>query len=151
MLQTAGCYQCLRTLGDKEKVVDGYIQWYFTYRNHVSFQRFKDGLATLNFFNALEQHPSIFLPYMCYSAEDLTAESVESLFRPQLSPTGSSNRHEEERVLGYWLDYLIAVKEDGSGMSLKGHSNVCNRPERNPSSKINTTASTHIPETLKVS
>lgn len=32
-----------------------------------------------------------------------------------------------------------------------GHSNVCNRPERNPSSKINTTASTHIPETLKVS
>lgn len=72
--------------------------------------RFKDGLATLNFFNALEQHPSIFLPYMCYSAEDLTAESVESLFRPQMSPTVSSNRHEEERVLGYWLDYLIAVK-----------------------------------------
>lgn len=119
MLQTAGCYRCLRTLGDKEKVVDGYIQWYFTYRNHVSFQRFKDGLATLNFFNALEQHPSIFLPYMCYRAEDLTAEIVESLFRPQLSPIGSSNRHEEERVLGYWLDYLIAVKEDGSGMSLQ--------------------------------
>ncbi|CAM4619131.1 unnamed protein product [Leuciscus chuanchicus] len=104
MLQTAGCYRCLRTLEDKEKVVDGYIQWYFTYRNHVSFQRFKDGLATLNFFNALEQHPSIFLPYMCYSAEDLTAESVESLFRPQMSPTG--NRHEEERVLGYWLGLL---------------------------------------------
>ncbi|XP_059402141.1 G2/M phase-specific E3 ubiquitin-protein ligase-like [Carassius carassius] len=136
MLQTAGCYQCLRTLGDKEKVVDGYIQWYFTYRNHVSFQRFKDGLATLNFFNALEQHPSIFLPYMCYSAEDLTAESVESLFRPQLSPTGSSNRGGESAWL---LAGLLNRCKRGRVRDVSGgHSNVCNRPERNPSSKINT-------------
>ena len=47
---------------------------------------------------------------MVYSAEDLKAETLEALFRPQMSPTGSSNRQEEERVLGYWLDYLIAVK-----------------------------------------
>ncbi|XP_056456076.1 G2/M phase-specific E3 ubiquitin-protein ligase-like isoform X2 [Gadus chalcogrammus] len=119
MLQTAGCYRCLRTLEDKEQVVNDYIQWYFTSRNHVSFQGFKDGLATLNLFNALEQHPSLFLPYLVYSAEDLKAETLEALFRPQMSPTGSSNRQEEERVLGYWLDYLIAVKEEASGLSLQ--------------------------------
>ncbi|CAL8265005.1 unnamed protein product [Gadus morhua 'NCC'] len=49
--------------------------------------RFKDGLATLNLFNALEQHPSLFLPYLVYSAEDLKAETLEALFRPQMSPT----------------------------------------------------------------
>ncbi|CAL8344002.1 unnamed protein product [Arctogadus glacialis] len=82
MLQTAGCYRCLRTLEDKEQVVNDYIQW------------FKDGLATLNLFNAVEQHPSLFLPYLVYSAEDLKAETLEALFRPQMSPTGSSNRQE---------------------------------------------------------
>ena len=72
--------------------------------------RFKDGLATLNLYNALEQHPSLFLPYLVYSAEDLKAETLEALFHPQMSPTGSSKCQEEERVLGYWLDYLITVK-----------------------------------------
>ncbi|KAJ8349429.1 hypothetical protein SKAU_G00245590 [Synaphobranchus kaupii] len=50
--------------------------------NFQEEDRFKDGLATLNFFNALEQHPSLFLPYMVYSAEDLKAETVPSTNEP---------------------------------------------------------------------
>ncbi|XP_048024784.1 G2/M phase-specific E3 ubiquitin-protein ligase-like [Megalobrama amblycephala] len=67
MLQTAGCYRFMRTLEDKKKVIDDYIQWYFIYQNHVSIQRFKEGLATLDFVNALEQHPSLFFSIMCYT------------------------------------------------------------------------------------
>ncbi|XP_059214157.1 G2/M phase-specific E3 ubiquitin-protein ligase-like [Centropristis striata] len=67
MLQTAGCYRFMTSLDDKKRVKDDYIQWYFTYRNHLSIQRFKEGLATLDFLNALEQHPALFMPFMCYS------------------------------------------------------------------------------------
>ncbi|XP_073727841.1 G2/M phase-specific E3 ubiquitin-protein ligase [Misgurnus anguillicaudatus] len=119
MLQTAGCYRFLRTLEDKMKVVNDYIQWYFIYRNHLSIQRFKEGLATLNVFNALEQHPSLFFSFMCYTESKLTADAVENLFHVQLSEPGSTSRQEEARVLSYWRDYLLYLEEKEAGPSLE--------------------------------
>ncbi|RXN37094.1 G2 M phase-specific E3 ubiquitin- ligase-like protein [Labeo rohita] len=110
MLQTAGCYRFMKTLEDKKKVVDDYIQWYFIYRNHVSIQRFKEGLATLDFVNALEQHPSLFFSFMCYTETKLTADAVENIFHVQFSQPGSTNRQEEARVLSYWRDYLLYLE-----------------------------------------
>lgn len=74
------------------------------------FCRFKEGLATLDFLNALEQHPALFMPFMCYSENKLTADALESLFRVQLSPPGSTMRQEETRSLNYWQDYLLYVE-----------------------------------------
>uniref|UniRef100_UPI0037E860EC G2/M phase-specific E3 ubiquitin-protein ligase n=1 Tax=Semicossyphus pulcher TaxID=241346 RepID=UPI0037E860EC len=119
MLQTAGCCRFLRTLEDKKKMVDDYIQWYFIYRNHLSIQRFKEGLATLDFVNALEQHPSLFLSFMCYTETKLTADAVENIFHVQFSPPGSTKRQEEARVLSYWQDYLLYVEEKDRSLSLE--------------------------------
>lgn len=74
------------------------------------FCRFKEGLATLDFLNALEQHPALFMPFMCYSENKLRADAVESLFHVQLSPPGSTMRQEETRALNYWRDYLLYVE-----------------------------------------
>ncbi|XP_016098284.1 G2/M phase-specific E3 ubiquitin-protein ligase-like [Sinocyclocheilus grahami] len=119
MLQKAGCYRFMRTLEDKNKVVDDYIQWYFIYRNHVSIQRFKEGLATLDFVNALEQHPSLFFSFMCYTENKLTADAVENIFQVQFSQPGSTNRQEEARVLSYWRDYLLYLEEKEASPSLE--------------------------------
>ncbi|XP_072572064.1 G2/M phase-specific E3 ubiquitin-protein ligase-like isoform X1 [Paramormyrops kingsleyae] len=119
MLQTAGCYRFMKTLEDKKKVVDDYIQWYFIYRNHVSIQRFKEGLATLDFVNALEQHPSLFFSFMCYTETKLTADAVENIFHVQFSQPGSTNRQEEARVLSYWRDYLLYLEEKEASPSLE--------------------------------
>ncbi|KAL3977584.1 serine/threonine-protein phosphatase 2A regulatory subunit B' [Sarotherodon galilaeus] len=100
MLQTAGCYQFMRTLEDKKKVVADYIQWYFIYRNHLSIQSFREGLATLDFLNALEQHPSLFFSFMCYTET-------------------SSRRQEKTRVLSYWQDYLLSVEERNGSLYLE--------------------------------
>ncbi|KAG9263169.1 G2/M phase-specific E3 ubiquitin-protein ligase-like isoform X1, partial [Astyanax mexicanus] len=118
MLQTAGCFHLIKKLEDKEKIVHDYIQWYFVYRNHFSIQRFKEGLATLDVANALEQHPSLLQPFMCYTEARLTADTVEDIFHVKLSPPGSTKRHEETRLLAYWRDYLLHV-EDQSGLSLQ--------------------------------
>lgn len=101
------------------KVVNDYIQWYFIYRNHLSIQRFKEGLATLNVFNALEQHPSLFFSFMCYTESKLTADAVENLFHVQLSEPGSTSRQEEARVLSYWRDYLLYLEEKEASPSLE--------------------------------
>uniref|UniRef100_A0A8C1E424 HECT domain-containing protein n=2 Tax=Cyprinus carpio TaxID=7962 RepID=A0A8C1E424_CYPCA len=68
-------------------------------------------LATLDFVNALEQHPSLFFPFMCYTETKLTADAVENIFQVQLSQPGSTNRLEEARVLSYWRDYLLYLEE----------------------------------------
>ncbi|XP_019211544.1 G2/M phase-specific E3 ubiquitin-protein ligase [Oreochromis niloticus] len=119
MLQTAGCYRFMRTLEDKKKVVADYIQWYFIYRNHLSIQSFREGLATLDFLNALEQHPSLFFSFMCYTETRLTADLLENIFRVQFGPPGSSRRQEETRVISYWQDYLLSVEERNGSLSLE--------------------------------
>lgn len=48
---------------------------------HCLAYRFRDGLSTLDVIHALEQHPSVFRPYMCYSVDRLTPESLEGVFR----------------------------------------------------------------------
>ena len=52
------------------------------------FSRFKDGIATLDVVHALEQHTSVFRPFMCSSVEQLTSEISEEIFEVQLSEKG---------------------------------------------------------------
>ncbi|XP_032413134.1 G2/M phase-specific E3 ubiquitin-protein ligase-like [Xiphophorus hellerii] len=119
ILQTAGCLQFPVTVDDKLKIVKEFIDWYIIYRNHFSIQRFKDGLSTLNFQNALEQHASVFRPFMCARVEQLTSKILEEIFEVQLSEKGSSRRHEETRVLGFWRDFLLDTEEQKTGLSLQ--------------------------------
>ncbi|CAG5974199.1 unnamed protein product, partial [Menidia menidia] len=119
ILQTAGCLQFPVTVDDKLKIVKEFIDWYIIYRNHFSIQRFKDGLSTLNFQNALEQHAFVFRPFMCARVEQLTSKILEEIFEVQLSEKGSSRRHEETRVLGFWRDFLLDTEEQKTGLSLQ--------------------------------
>ncbi|XP_059361261.1 G2/M phase-specific E3 ubiquitin-protein ligase-like [Carassius carassius] len=107
LLQTAGCFDYPQSVEGKDNIVKDFIQWYILYRNQYSIQRFRDGLSTLDVIHALEQHPSVFRPYMCYSVENLKAESLEAVFKAQLCEFGSTRRQEETRILGYWRDYLL--------------------------------------------
>lgn len=43
---------------------------------------------------------------LVFSEEKLTAVLVEDLFKPGLSPGGSNRRVTEERIIGYWMDFL---------------------------------------------
>ncbi|KTG45039.1 hypothetical protein cypCar_00042509, partial [Cyprinus carpio] len=98
-----------------------YDIWGNTIKNATSLSDFQEltekyssmlqtTLATLDFVNALEQHPSLFFPFMCYTETKLTADAVENIFQVQLSQPGSTNRLEEARVLSYWRDYLLYLE-----------------------------------------
>ncbi|XP_039543841.1 G2/M phase-specific E3 ubiquitin-protein ligase isoform X3 [Pimephales promelas] len=119
LLQTAGCFHNPQSVEGKENIVKDFIQWYIIYRNQYSIQKFSDGLSTLDVIHALEQHPSVFRPYMCYSVEKLTPESLEAVFKAQLSEVGCTRRQEETRILGYWRDYLLDTGEQETAISLQ--------------------------------
>ena len=69
--------------------------------------RVKDGLASLHFLTALQKHPGVLAPVLCYTDKKLTAADMGALFRPELSPAGSNRRQEEAETLGFWADYLL--------------------------------------------
>lgn len=69
--------------------------------------RFKDGLASLQFLAALQQHPTVLTPVLCYSNVKISATDIENLFQPQLSPVGSSRRQLEDKTRSFWADYLL--------------------------------------------
>ncbi|XP_056624921.1 G2/M phase-specific E3 ubiquitin-protein ligase-like isoform X3 [Triplophysa dalaica] len=119
LLQTAGCFEYPQSVEGKQNIVKDFIQWYIIYRNQYSIQRFRDGLSTLDVINALEQHPIVFTPYMCCGVEKLTPESLEAIFKAQLSEVGSTRRQEETRIIGYWRDYLLDTGEQEAGLSLQ--------------------------------
>uniref|UniRef100_A0A3B1JE00 HECT domain-containing protein n=1 Tax=Astyanax mexicanus TaxID=7994 RepID=A0A3B1JE00_ASTMX len=61
------------------------IKLYRIYKRLIDmFSRFKEGLATLDVANALEQHPSLLQPFMCYTEARLRADTVEDIFHVKL-------------------------------------------------------------------
>ncbi|KAJ8370773.1 hypothetical protein SKAU_G00108010 [Synaphobranchus kaupii] len=111
MFQTAGCFRRVNTVEEKHTIVEEYLRWYVIYRNHSVIERFKDGLATLQFLTALQQHSSVLASVLCHSDNKLMAADMENLFRADLSPAGSNRRQEEGKTLGFWADYLLDCEE----------------------------------------
>jgi len=77
---------------------------------YVPCVRFKEGLSTLGVLAALRSYPELLKPLMCCGpVVDLTADSLENLFKPKLSPSGCNERTVENRVYAWFLDYLQTV------------------------------------------
>uniref|UniRef100_A0A3B3HZS0 HECT domain-containing protein n=1 Tax=Oryzias latipes TaxID=8090 RepID=A0A3B3HZS0_ORYLA len=71
--------------------------------------RFKAGLETLQFLTALKEHPTVLTPALCHTEVKLSAEQVENLFQPVLSPQGT---------LCHFLSYAL-ILEDNSAVTLE--------------------------------
>ncbi|KAF3837790.1 hypothetical protein F7725_009558 [Dissostichus mawsoni] len=68
---------------------------------------------------ASDRHPSVFRAFMCSSVVELTSATLEEVFEVlHSSEKGSSRRHEETRVLGFWRDYLLEKEEKQTGLLL---------------------------------
>ncbi|KAI5607007.1 G2/M phase-specific E3 ubiquitin-protein ligase-like isoform X1, partial [Silurus asotus] len=107
LLQTAGCFRHVSNIKEKHTILEEYVRWYVIDRNHTVIKRFKDGLATLNFLTALQNHQSVLAPFLSHTKKKLTATDLENLFKAELSPEGSNQRQKESKTLCFWSDYLL--------------------------------------------
>ncbi|XP_040905180.1 G2/M phase-specific E3 ubiquitin-protein ligase-like [Toxotes jaculatrix] len=119
MLQTAGCFRYVKSVKEKHIIVKEYLKWYIIDRNHSAIERFKDGLTSLQFLTALQQHPTVLAPVLCNSGNSLTVTAIENLFQPELSPIGSNRRAQEDKTRSFWADYLLDCEENNSTVTLE--------------------------------
>lgn len=74
------------------------------------FPRLKEGLKTLGVLDAIVAHPVLFANSFCWREEVLTSEQFSELFKISFSTAGSNKRRVEQRIVGYWRDYLQDVE-----------------------------------------
>ncbi|XP_073350121.1 G2/M phase-specific E3 ubiquitin-protein ligase-like [Pagrus major] len=119
MLQTAGCFKHVKSVEEKHSIVKEFLRWYIIVRNHSVIERFKDGLNSMQYLTALQQHPTVLTPVLCHSDKKLSAADMENLFQPELSPDGSNKRVQEDKTRSFWADYLLDCEENNSAVTLE--------------------------------
>lgn len=95
------------------------LQLYVLGRTRAVCERLKAGLETLGVLATMQSYPDTFKNCLVFSEEKLTAGLVEDLFKPGLSPGGSNRRVTEERIIGYWMDFLQDAEEGSTVVTLE--------------------------------
>ncbi|KAM4528196.1 G2/M phase-specific E3 ubiquitin-protein ligase [Odontesthes bonariensis] len=114
-LANAGCLKLMKTVDDRDRLVEDVLMFQVINRVRGPFERFRDGLKTLGVLEQIQKHPESFLPVMCYIPKPLTADQLDRLFHIRWSEEGSNKKRVEETVVAFWRDYLQDIEEeDGS-------------------------------------
>ncbi|KAI7790239.1 hypothetical protein IRJ41_020994 [Triplophysa rosa] len=113
-LANTGCVRPLKSIGDRDRLVEDILMFQVVNRVRGPFEKFRDGLKTLGILAKLQQHPEAFRSTFCHQPNQLTADILDDLFEIKWSENGSNKRANENRVIAFWRDYLQDVEEEGS-------------------------------------
>ena len=111
LLHFSGNFQMVRTLGDVKNVVKASASWYVLGRTRTPLESFKKGLDSFGILKSMTENPSAFKPEMCYTAQIITGDIMESLFIINQSEVGSNKYELENRLLSFWQDLLVDIEE----------------------------------------
>ncbi|XP_016417290.1 G2/M phase-specific E3 ubiquitin-protein ligase-like [Sinocyclocheilus rhinocerous] len=109
-LANAGCLRPLRSIADRDRLVEDLLMFQVVNRVRGPFERFRDGLKTLGVLAKVQQQPEAFRSVFCHQPNQLTADIMDDLFEIQWSENGSNKRANENRVIAFWRDYLQDVE-----------------------------------------
>ncbi|XP_033990023.1 G2/M phase-specific E3 ubiquitin-protein ligase-like [Trematomus bernacchii] len=110
-LANAGCLRPLKSIEDRDLLVQDITMFQVVHRVAGAFERFKEGLKVLGILDAIKMHPESFRPLMCHEPSALTADVMDHLFHILLSEVGSNKIRTEEVVVPFWRDYLQDVED----------------------------------------
>nr|XP_055051748.1 uncharacterized protein LOC129437569 isoform X3 [Misgurnus anguillicaudatus] len=117
-LANAGCLRVIKSLQDKDLLLQDILLFQVVNRLHGPLERFKEGLRTLGLLDAVVKHKEAFRPLFCSPQKALTADSLDDLFEIHYSIAGSNRRAQENATVAFWRDYLLDAEEGNSNCSL---------------------------------
>ncbi|XP_056441053.1 G2/M phase-specific E3 ubiquitin-protein ligase-like isoform X1 [Gadus chalcogrammus] len=118
-LALLGSLTVIRTMSDRDEVLESALKFYLDKRLHVPLQQLRQGLECLGVLQAAVGSTALRRLFSGGPPAPLTAEQVMNMFAVNYSVRGSSRRSEEERAVGYWRDWLIDV-EGRNGQRVPG-------------------------------
>ncbi|XP_073719385.1 G2/M phase-specific E3 ubiquitin-protein ligase-like [Misgurnus anguillicaudatus] len=111
-LGVMGALTYVRSLEDRDRVIEIALQFYLQDRLSQALSQLKEGLMTLGLLDEIVANPAVFHQVFTRSAVPLTSTDIANLFEPIFSPAGSNRRRSENRTLAFWRDWLLEVEEE---------------------------------------
>ncbi|XP_060938200.1 G2/M phase-specific E3 ubiquitin-protein ligase [Limanda limanda] len=117
-LELAGCNRPVRSLEEREALVEDLVSFSLITRMQLPLQRFREGLQTLGVFDQVQLFPSVFYGVFCEAAGRLTAQTLGQLFIINLSEE-EEKLDKETPVVTFWRHLLLECEVGRSSISLQ--------------------------------
>lgn len=80
-------------------------------KRNIFLDRFLEGLEACGVRTVVTKYPEQFQEVFCKKNQKLTAEMIETVFSSiKYSADGSNRKHQEEKTITYWCDFLMDVE-----------------------------------------
>ncbi|CAH0556962.1 unnamed protein product [Brassicogethes aeneus] len=112
----AGCH-FVKSIEDREKLVQDIVQFYGFHRLRPALEQFQEGLSTGNILTLFKSYPNIFKEFLCGDQGPITANTFEQMYEIDFSEVGSSKRQIENRIITFWRDYVLDAEEGDNEIS----------------------------------
>ncbi|KAF7201219.1 G2/M phase-specific E3 ubiquitin-protein ligase [Nothobranchius furzeri] len=117
-LELAGCNQPVRSLREREVLVEDLVSFTMITRMQLPLQRFREGLQTLGVGGQVQLFPSVFYRVFCESAERITAQTLSQVFTISFSEQ-QDKLERETPVVTFWRHFLLECEVGRSSISLQ--------------------------------
>ncbi|XP_069391325.1 G2/M phase-specific E3 ubiquitin-protein ligase isoform X1 [Paralichthys olivaceus] len=117
-LEMAGCNRPIRSLEERELLVEDLVSFSLITRMQLPLQRFREGLQTLGVFDQVQLFPSVFYSIFCEAAGRLTAQTVGQLFTVHFSEQ-EEKLERETPIVTFWRHFLLECEVGRSSISLQ--------------------------------
>ncbi|XP_043929738.1 G2/M phase-specific E3 ubiquitin-protein ligase isoform X2 [Protopterus annectens] len=94
------------SIEDKKQLEMDMIRFYVIRRVHSSFIRFQEGLKTLGVLEKIQLYPDVFRDVLCYKSQELTHETLCSLFKIKSLSEDWKKLEDEVNATEFWNEYL---------------------------------------------
>ncbi|XP_056248562.1 G2/M phase-specific E3 ubiquitin-protein ligase [Seriola aureovittata] len=117
-LELAGCNRPIRSLKDRQALVEDLVCFTMITRMQLPLQRFREGLQTLGVFDQVQLFPSAFCGVFCEADDRLTAQTLAQLFTVHFSQQ-EDRLNRETPVVTFWRHFLLECEVGRSSISLQ--------------------------------
>nr|XP_057946429.1 G2/M phase-specific E3 ubiquitin-protein ligase-like [Doryrhamphus excisus]XP_057946430.1 G2/M phase-specific E3 ubiquitin-protein ligase-like [Doryrhamphus excisus] len=134
-LDLAGCRQPIRSLQEKDALVEDLVSFALITRMQLPLQRFREGLQTLGVFEQVQLFPSVLCSVFCEAEIQLSAQMLSELFVASFSPQ-EERVNSETAVVSFWRHFLFECEVGRSSVSLQDLLHFSTRTERLPAAGL---------------
>ncbi|KAM3842528.1 G2/M phase-specific E3 ubiquitin-protein ligase [Diretmus argenteus] len=117
-LELAGCKRRIRSLEERDALVEDLVSFTMITRMQLPLQRFREGLRTLGLFEQVQMFPSVFFSVFCEASDRLTAQTIDRLFTVHFSQQ-EERMDKETPVVSFWRHFLVECEVGRSSISLQ--------------------------------
>lgn len=97
-------------LSDCDRIIQSLATYFTIVRVKAQIDQMIDGLKTLGVYDLIRANPSAMYNLFVFQSEPITSDFTLHLFETRLSPEGSNQREDEERIVMYWVNFIDLIE-----------------------------------------